>query len=270
MSAVESKFDKDGKLKKIMQIVSKMRSPSLRDEQQLIQVEADSKHVIEADIILFAASCAFFLAAAVRAATFGKFNKPEIKDRVADFLSFAAAMLFCYAFTTCLNDHLDAVEGGDIRIMGPVALKLLAAAVMTLKPMLSLMSLNHASPGLVWSDFVGIVLLNIGSAIHLFFLFLNDYNFSLTGDSYYRHHHRLLTILLFALGSAFVMSSNPFAQKLMGVKEENKTPETESKEPAKGFAAVKKGLGKVASAVAPLIGHIFLILGSSLFFFKKE
>jgi hypothetical protein len=264
LNDLKAKFDKNGNIDKMIQIISGPALWNNLGEQNLLQVqEVNANLLVQGDRVLFFASITLLLATLLRVAPWQKLadkigkgtaEKPstfakaqptlkKVGSFLITFVFLVAAALFFHGFMCILDYFLD--NGvTDIRTTGPIILRLIASAFFTLQPMTSLLSLNHESPGIDWSNFVGILLFHLGNVISLFFA-LQGFSFKST-EGYFKNNFRTFSLLLFTLATALLLTAS-VGDKL-------------------GLTERKTPIGDMGT-VYNIIGDVLLVAGSTFFWF---
>jgi hypothetical protein len=218
-TALKTKFDTHGHLEKLIQF---MTGPALwkktLGEQQLLQ-EVAADLYSQGDKFLFIATCVLLLGSILKAAPWetlaGKiksetFQKHKGKIQAAGnvfitLVMLIAAMLFFHAFM-CTADYFLDNDITDIRVIGPLLLKLTAAAFFTLQPMTALMSLSASSKGLQWPAVIGMTLFHLGNLVSAFYalqgLVVGN------GLSYYGDKMRAISLMIFVLATGLILAFN--------------------------------------------------------------
>jgi len=252
---LKTSFDKNGNLDKITEAIV----PGLKKlhgdvtNQELIQSSSSSPSV---DIVLtsqrvcLVASFFLLVASVMKNVEFeklfshnhGDVSFPQhIREQVSNFLFLIAFALFFEGFMYMTDFAIQ--SNNDLRSLIPLIMKMLAAAFLTIEPMITILKFvthKETSLGLRWPNFFGMMILHLSNMMDLSFQ-LQNFSASFSMSSLFSSNRQQWTMLFWTLGSAFWFASNPM------VKEQVK-------------------LGS-KSHIYEYLGECLLILGSSIFLF---
>jgi len=221
---LSAQFDKEGKIGKIVKDISKTVEDSIlvadRPTPSVMTLAISDRLALCASIVL-----SFSLSTSL--ISFGPdntFSKP--KATIVDFLKLLSSALFFHSFLLVIS-YIESTNTGDGRLVYPLLARLLFAALFSLKPMVELMKFETQDPAeqdqerLQWTEFFALLAFHCGNMAEAAFFFTNEPQNGLT--KVYQNRMRAFSLLLFTMGSAFLLSASDV------VKSETKISENKQK-----------------------------------------
>jgi len=241
----KSKFDSDGSLERMVRMVLPKAQPKDQElgAQTLIQ-QLDPTESIQGNKILFAAAGVMEVTVVVDR-FFPAGHHEKLKKYIVTFLTFFSTVLWFIGFIMILD--YDVTTGASSRNVGPMTLKVFAAAFFMLQPIARILRYKFDPEAdsdeehiFNYTNFIGIVLLFFANMISTSFVITTGPSTGKAG--FFGKYYVLMALCLFTLGSGFLFATDALV-----------TPHEQNTLKVKGYA--------VSGATLFLLACSFLVAG---------